>query len=130
MGYELVREPQDIDNFPYQYGKLLLFEHNPDKSDSPRFPIPKLSWKDSYDRLANQGFMAAEYYMSVLDVDWYACALYGLNDDMRNLEFEKRDPKHLPGEDVLPDELKAKFEEKIRQCEEVLEELKEIEDNQ
>eukprot|EP00026_Physarum_polycephalum_P014078 Phypoly_transcript_14550.p1 GENE.Phypoly_transcript_14550~~Phypoly_transcript_14550.p1 ORF type:complete len:289 (+),score=54.08 Phypoly_transcript_14550:94-960(+) len=116
LGFNLAAEPQDIDNFAFQYGKLLFFE----KDAPPLYKVPVLTWHDYFDRAKHESFGNADYYMSVRDVDWFNAALYNLRNALVNLEAENKSNKHGV---VLTNELRERYEKKIAECEQVVNEL-------
>lgn len=143
-GFKLVKEPQDINNFPYQYGKLLFFE----KGAPDIYPIPKMSWEDWYNREVNESFEAAkvliitfiiiiiiiiiinlsyvilQYYMSVKKEEWYRTALCELRSKLHSCNYLTKDKQHWEHvEHLLTPEIFIKYKELIEECERVLVEL-------
>lgn len=118
--FQLVAEVEDIDNFAWQYGKILFFE----KGAPEEYEVPLLSYRDYYNREFNLGFDAAKYYMSVKKLPWYQfarCNLHGNKQTMKYLSKTKKHAEYIEG--MITPELKEKFKKLIQECDDVIEEL-------
>ena len=112
-----MEEPQEIDNFLCQFGKLHFFELN-----APAFyEVPCMTWQETCQMHSILGLAAADYYTSVRDYNWYQLACAELGTNLANLKAEG---KNLDSNEITwLNEMVAKITKKIEECKIVMEEL-------